>query len=248
MMQLENKIALITGGSKGIGKSISIILGRIGIKIIATSRSESGIKKINQYFLKEKIKGISFILDVSNNNNIRNIVNILKKGFGMPNILINNAGIISDNLFLLLNKNKWENVINVNLTGPYNIIKSFLKPMIKKGWGRIINISSVVAVSGNYGQSNYVASKAGLIGFSKTLSLELARNKITVNVVAPGFISTDMINNLSYEKKQQIINNIPLKRMGQPEEVAYLVNFLISNESEYITGQTIHINGGIYLV
>lgn len=243
-MHFKAKIALITGASRGIGKAIAIALARYGIKIIGTATKENGVDKINSY-LREY--GIGKKLDYFDQNSVEELLNFLKRNKISIDILINNAGIISDALFIKMKEENWKSVININLVSIIYLSKIILKNMIKNHYGKIINISSVVGTCGNIGQTNYSASKAGLIGFSKSLALEVASKGINVNVVSPGFIDTDMTNNINNKNYEKIISKIPMNRLGTPEEVASIVAFLASEEASYITGETINVNGGIYM-
>ncbi|CAM4463451.1 MAG: 3-oxoacyl-[acyl-carrier-protein] reductase FabG [Legionellaceae bacterium] len=247
-MTLKGQIALVTGATRGIGHAIAIELGKQGAIVYGTATTDAGAKAISAYLQKENIMGEGFILDVTQPESIENLVNhITKKGHAAPSILVNNAGITRDNLLLRMKDEEWDAVINTNLNAVYRLTKAFIKPMIKARTGRIINISSVVGSSGNSGQANYCAAKAGLIGFTKALALELASRQITVNAVAPGFIDTDMTRDLPTEHKDTLLNKIPLQRLGEPQEIAATVAFLASARAGYITGQTLHVNGGMYM-
>lgn len=242
---MSMKIALVTGASRGIGKSCAIELAKEGYYVIATATSEKGTKSINQYLAESNLSGESFVLDVSDNNSINSLFQHLKESNHLPEVLVNNAGITRDNLLLRMKSEDWQAVINTNLTGVFEMCKLFIKPMFKQRWGRIINISSISGITGNPGQCNYAAAKAGVIGFSKSLAKEVASRNITVNIVAPGFIATDMTDDFTEEQKQNINNSIPMQRMGTAEEIAAMVVMLASEKSSYITGETIQISGGL---
>lgn len=247
-MPIDQKIALITGASRGLGQAMAIALGKKGLHIAATATSQEGVDRINETFKKENIQGKGFILDVCNPQAIEETVAKITESFSAaPLILVNNAGITQDNLLLRMKPDQWEKVIDTNLNSVYRMSKACIKGMVKARWGRIINISSVVASMGNPGQANYCAAKAGMIGFTKSLASEMAGAGITVNVVAPGFIDTDMTRQLTEQQKEAIHNMIPMKRIGKPEEVSQVVAFLASDEASYITGQTWHVNGGLYM-
>lgn len=247
MNSLQNNIALVTGGSRGIGKAIALELAKQGAFVYATATSQKGIDTILKYLQDHHLQGKGLLLDVASLNSITALLQVLKKENHYPNILINNAGITRDNLLLRMEDEKWHEVIKTNLDSAYYLTKALIKPMLKQRWGRIINISSVTALMGNPGQCNYVAAKAGVIGFSKALALEVASRNITVNVVAPGFIRTDMTQTLSKEQHEQLVKAIPMRRMGQPEDIASVVAFLASPAANYITGETIQVSGGLYI-
>ena len=240
-MEDNYKIALITGASRGIGNAIAINLISAGYKVIGTSTSKKGKIGLN----KAGIIGLE--LDLNQNESIKSFNEIISREYSDISILINNAGITRDNLVIRMKENEWKEVINIHLNGTFKISKNILKLMLKKRWGRIINITSASASLGNKGQSNYAAAKSGIEAFSRSLAREVGSRNITINSVAPGYIETDMTKNIIKEKKKEIIKQIPLSRFGKPEEIAELVNFLVSNEASYITGQTIHINGGLFI-
>tara|TARA_Y100000768_G_scaffold67414_1_gene47111 strand:+ start:2614 stop:3324 length:711 start_codon:yes stop_codon:yes gene_type:complete len=235
------KSALITGASRGIGKAIAIEMKNSGYSVIGTSTSQSGADELNQIGIH------GYVLDLSSRNSIEQFWNKLNEdGFGIS-VLVNNAGITRDNIILRMTDEEWEDIMNVHLYGTFQLSKRALKMMLKSRWGRIINISSASASIGNRGQSNYAAAKAGVEAFTKSLAKEVGKRDITINAVAPGFITTDMTLNNDGVNEDYVIKEIPLGRFGEPEEVANLVKFLCSDESSYITGQTIHINGGLYM-
>jgi len=246
-MSNSEKIALITGASRGIGKAIALTLGRLGIRIAGTSTTEDGANSISKYLNQTGIEGRGYVLDVAEDESVASCVSKVVKEFGHPLIVVNNAGITRDNLLLRMKSSEWADVINTNLSSLYRINKIAIKGMTKARWGRIINISSVVGASGNAGQTNYSASKAGAEGFARSLAQEIGSRGITVNSVAPGFIQTDMTGMLSEAQVKDLLNKIPLKRLGQPEEVAEVVAFLVSESAGYITGETIHVNGGMHM-
>ena len=243
-----SKVALVTGAARGIGKEIAMCLAKEGFDIALNYRSESD--SLNQ--IKEEIEanGVKCFLvkaDVSKFEDSENMVKEIIDEFGKIDVLVNNAGITKDTLFLRMKEEDFKSVIDVNLVGTFNVTKNVVPHMMKAREGRIINISSVVGVSGNAGQANYSASKAGIIGFTKSLAKELASRNILVNAVAPGFIKTDMTNVLKEEQKQAILNNVPLRREGEAKEVANVIKFLSGYDSSYITGQVINIDGGMLM-
>ena len=246
-MSNSEKIALITGASRGIGKAIALTLGQLGIRIAGTSTTEDGANSISKYLNQTGIEGRGYVLDVAEDESVASCVSKVVEEFGHPLIVVNNAGITRDNLLLRMKSAEWADVINTNLSSLYRINKIAIKGMTKARWGRIINISSVVGASGNAGQTNYSASKAGAEGFARSLAQEIGSRGITVNSVAPGFIQTDMTGMLSEAQVKDLLNKIPLKRLGQPEEVAEVVAFLVSESAGYITGETIHVNGGMHM-
>ena len=246
-MSNSEKIALITGASRGIGKAIALTLGRLGIRIAGTSTTEDGANSISKYLNQIGIEGRGYVLDVAEDESVASCVSKVVEEFGHPLIVVNNAGITRDNLLLRMKSAEWADVINTNLSSLYRINKIAIKGMTKARWGRIINISSVVGASGNAGQTNYSASKAGAEGFARSLAQEIGSRGITVNSVAPGFIQTDMTGMLPEAQVKDLLNKIPLNRLGQPEEVAEVVAFLVSESAGYITGETIHVNGGMHM-
>ena len=243
-----NKIALITGASRGIGKQIAITLAKEGYDIAMNCRAENEeVLLAKKEIEKNNVQCLCLPGDVSKFEECENMVKTVIEKFGKIDILINNAGITNDMLLLRMKEEDFRKVIDVNLIGTYNMTKNVSQYMMKARTGRIINLASVVGISGNAGQSNYAASKAGIIGFTKSIAKELASRNILVNAVAPGFIQTDMTNVLKDDVKENILNNIPLKRAGTPQDVANVVKFLASEESSYITGQVIHIDGGMVM-
>ena len=244
-MSLENKVALVTGASRGIGKAIAQQLVQQGATVIGTATSDKGAAAISDY-LGDKGKGIA--LNVTDADSVQETVKSLEKEFGRIDILVNNAGLTRDNLMMRMKDDEWNSVIDTNLTAIFRVCKAVVRGMMKRRNGRIINISSVVGTTGNPGQVNYCAAKAGLVGFSKSLAKEVAARGITVNCVAPGFIDTDMTKALTEEQKESIFANIPAARLGKPDEIASAVTFLASDGAAYITGETIHVNGGMAMV
>lgn len=244
---LTDQIALVTGASRGIGKAIAQALGKQKAFVIGTATSEPGAQNISEALAASGIKGIGMVLNVSESESVTQCLKRIKDEFGTPDILVNNAGITRDNLLMMMKDEQWDEIINTNLTSIFRMSKAVIRPMMKKRNGRIINISSVVGSTGNPGQTNYSAAKAGLVGFSKSLAREIGSRNITVNTVAPGFIDTDMTRELGEEQRDKLTKQIPLGRLGSAEEVAAAVVFLASPAAAYITGETIHVNGGMYM-
>ena len=246
-MNLEGKIALVTGASRGIGQAIALKMARNGAFVYATATTQQGAELINSYFEKEKLSGLGIVLDVTSTEQVENLMTDFTEKGRCPSILVNNAGITSDNLLLRMEDDEWYKIIETNLNSIYRMSKACLKPMFRARWGRIISIGSVVGASGNAGQVNYTAAKAGLVGFSKSLAQEIGSRGITVNVVAPGFIDTDMTAALPEVVKEEMLKRIPLRKLGHVDDVAEAVVFLASDSAKYITGETIHVNGGMYM-
>lgn len=244
---MENKITLVTGASRGIGQAIALKLGQLGAVVIGTATTESGANTINQYLEKAGIKGIGITLNVNDTGQINNTIQIIREKFGEVEILVNNAGVTRDNLLVRMKDEEWDEIIETDLKSVFRLSRAVLRAMMKARYGRIINISSVVGAMGNMGQTNYAAAKAGIFGFSKSLAREVGSRNITVNCVAPGFIDTDMTRALADELQQNLIQHVPLGRLGRPEEVASAVAFLASSAAGYITGTTLHVNGGMYM-
>ena len=242
----KEKVVLITGASRGIGKAIAHRFASQGAFVIGTGTSEGSAESINQYLQENSYLGSGQIMNIADKASIEAFEQTLKN-FEAPNILINNAGITRDNLFMRMKEEEWESVVDTNLTGMFRLTKMCIRAMMKARSGRIINITSVVGLTGNPGQSNYSATKAGMIGFTKSLAKEFGSRGITVNAVAPGFIETDMTDELGEDVRTALLNQIALGRLGQPEEIASAVDFLASDEAAYITGQTISVNGGMYM-
>ncbi len=245
MMNLEGKIALVTGASRGIGRAIAELLVERGATVIGTATSESGAAAISEY-LGENGKGLA--LNVTDVESIEATLKSINDEFGAIDILVNNAGITRDNLLMRMKDDEWNDIINTNLTPIYRMSKAVLRGMMKKRAGRIINVGSVVGTMGNAGQTNYAAAKAGVIGFTKSMAREVASRGVTVNTVAPGFIETDMTKALNDDQRAATLANVPAGRLGDPREIASAVVFLASPEAAYITGETLHVNGGMYMV
>ncbi len=247
MTKDAKKIAFVTGASRGIGKAIALELGRQGCVVLGTATSEKGAEDITAYLQSNGIPGRGYALNVALSESVASVMDLVEAEFGLPLILVNNAGITRDNLLMRMKSEEWDDVISTNLSSLYRVCKLTLKGMTKARWGRIINISSVVASSGNGGQTNYAASKAAVEGFSRSLAREIGSRGITVNCVAPGFIDTDMTKALNEKQIENLMTQIPLARFGKPEEIAAVVGFLASESGAYITGETLHVNGGMYM-
>jgi len=247
-VMLDAEIALVTGASRGIGAAIADELARLGAKVAGTATTEAGAARITER-LAGASGGVGLCLDVTQQASVDAALTAIEERFGSkPSILVNNAGITRDNLLMRMKEEEWDAILDTNLTAAFRLCKACARPMTKARHGRIINVSSVVGVSGNAGQCNYAASKAGLIGFSKSLARELGPRGITVNVVAPGFIDTDMTRELPAAQREALLSSIPLGRLGAAEEIAAAVAFLALPTAAYITGQTIHVNGGMLMV
>jgi 3-oxoacyl-[acyl-carrier protein] reductase len=246
-MSLQNEIALVTGATRGIGRAIALELGRQGARVVGTATSSEGAEKIQAWMNESGINGFGRVLDVTNAEAIDGLLADVEKSLGAPGVLINNAGITRDGLLLRMSEADWDAIINTNLTSVYRLSKACLRGMMKARKGRIINITSVVGATGNPGQANYAAAKAGIIGFTKSLAREVGSRNITVNAVAPGFIDTDMTRALADAQRDALIGQIPLGRLGQPDDIAHAVAFLASPQAAYITGTTLHVNGGMYM-
>lgn len=244
---LENEIALVTGASRGIGAAIASGLGEKGATVIGTATSESGAAAITARLGEAGIKGEGMVLNVTDPASIDALLKAVAERFGAPGILINNAGITRDNLLMRMKDEEWDSIMETNLTSIYRLSKACLRAMMKARKGRIVSIGSVVGFTGNAGQTNYAAAKAGMIGFTKSLAREVGSRGITVNAVAPGFIDTDMTRELPEEQHKKLLSEIPLARLGAPEEIANAVVFLASPAANYITGETLHVNGGMYM-
>ncbi|MEW6354495.1 MAG: 3-oxoacyl-ACP reductase FabG [Pseudomonadota bacterium] len=246
-MILANEIAWVTGASRGIGQAIALELGRQGATVVGTATSENGVELINKFLKKNNIKGSGCLLNVTDQASVEQALAFIEQTFGAPTILVNNAGITRDNLLMRMKDEEWQDIIATNLNSVYRLAKVCIRGMMKARHGRIINISSVVGVTGNAGQTNYAAAKAGVIGFTKALAREVGARGITVNAVAPGFIDTDMTRALSEEQRSGLLAAIPLNRLGSAAEVAAAVAFLASPAASYITGETLHVNGGMFM-
>lgn len=241
---MPKQVALVTGASRGIGRAIAERLAEDGFFVVGTATSDSGAEVISAY-LGENGKGLK--LDVSDAESIEGVIKTVNDHYGAPAVLVNNAGITRDNLLMRMKDEEWDSIINTNLTSVFRMSKAVMRGMMKAKTGRIINISSVVGSTGNAGQANYAAAKAGMVGFTKSMAKEVGSRNITVNTVAPGFIDTDMTRDLSDDIKSNLLASIPLSRLGKPEEIAHTVSFLASEAASYITGETIHVNGGMYM-
>ncbi len=246
-MSLENEIAFVSGASRGIGKEIALALGEKGATVIGTATSESGAENISNYLKENNINGKGMVMNVTDADSINDTVAKIGEEFAAPTILVNNAGITRDNLVMRMKDSEWEDIMNTNLSSIFRVSKACLRGMMKAKKGRIISIASVVGVTGNAGQANYSAAKAGVIGFSKSLAREVGSRGITVNVVAPGFIDTDMTRALPEAQREALLGQIPLNRLGDAAEIAHAVAFLASPEAAYITGETLHVNGGMHM-
>ncbi len=243
--ELEGEIALVTGASRGIGKAIAEQLAEMGATVIGTATSDGGAENISSYLSDKGGKGMC--LNVTDIDSIDAVMKSIKDEFGAISILVNNAGITKDNLLMMMKEDQWNDIIETNLTSIYRLSKAVVRTMMKARKGRIINIASVVGLTGNAGQTNYSATKAGMLGFTKSLAREIGSRNITVNCVAPGFIDTDMTKELPEAQRDALINQIPLNRLGDPADIAAAVSFLASPSAAYITGETINVNGGMYM-
>ncbi|WP_144822111.1 3-oxoacyl-ACP reductase FabG [Marinobacter piscensis] len=246
-MSLEGKTALVTGATRGIGKAISLALAQQGAEVIGTATSKDGAETITANFSAAGVSGYGIVMNVADLESIEAGLKEIGDKTGAPLILVNNAGITRDNLLMRLKDDDWGAVLDTNLSSVYRTSKAVLRGMAKARWGRIINVSSVVASMGNPGQANYCAAKAGVEGFTRSLAKEMSNRGITANCVAPGFIDTDMTKQLDENQREAMLKNIPAGRLGQPEEVAAIVSFLASDIAGYVTGETIHVNGGMYM-
>jgi 3-oxoacyl-[acyl-carrier protein] reductase len=246
-MSEEARVALVTGASRGIGKAIAQALAAAGFTVVGTATSDGGAKGISDYLDAAGNPGCGMTLDVGDPDSVAAVVKAIGDQYAPPTVLVNNAGITRDNILMRMKADEWDDVISTNLSALYRVSKACLRGMTKARWGRIVNITSVVGSMGNIGQSNYAATKAGAEGFARALARELGSRAVTVNCVAPGFIDTDMTRELTDEQRDLMLGQIPLGRLGQPEEIAALVAFLCSDAAAYITGETIHINGGMHM-
>ena len=243
---MTDKVALVTGASRGIGRAIALQLARDGFIVVGTATSAAGADGISSA-LAEVGKGKGLVLDVTDPGQIQTVIEAINQDFGPPLVLVNNAGITRDNLLMRMKDEEWGAIIDTNLTSVYRLSKACLRGMMKARWGRIVNIGSVVGATGNPGQANYAAAKAGMVGFAKSLAKEVGSRGITVNTVAPGFIDTDMTRELPEAQREALLGAIPLGRLGNAEEIAHAVSFLCSDQAAYITGETLHVNGGMYM-
>lgn len=244
---MSRQVALVTGASRGIGKAILHALGAQGFEAVGTATTEDGVDSIDTGLAKANLNGKGLKLDVTKTESVTALLEEIRNCFSAPYILVNNAAVTQDNLLVRMKEQEWHTVIDTNLSSVYRLTRACLRDMMKKRSGRIVNITSVTALSGNPGQANYVAAKAGVIGFTKCLALEVASRGITVNAVAPGFIDTDMTAKLGEAQRTHLIGKIPLGQMGSVQDVAHAVSFLVSSGARYITGETIHVNGGLYM-
>ena len=247
MVDGKSQIALVTGASRGIGQAIAIELASRDLMVVGTATTIEGSNKISRYLEDMKVPGTGMTVDVADDESVEKLLGEINLKFGTPAVLVNNAGITRDNLLMRMKVDEWHSVIDTNLNSMFRVTKLCLKGMTKARWGRIINVSSVVGASGNPGQTNYAASKAGIEGFTRSLAKEIGSRGITVNAVAPGFIDTDMTSSLAEAQVESLLSQIPLGRLGKPEEIASLIGFLVSQDANYITGETIHVNGGMFM-
>ena len=247
MLAINGKIALVTGATRGIGKAIALQLASQGAVVIGTATSEAGAHAISTALNAVGNTGTGMVLNVSDSESVTSTLKAIVEAYGAPTILVNNAGITRDNLLMRMKNDEWDDVVNTNMSSIFRMSKGCLRGMTKARWGRVINISSVVGSMGNMGQANYAAAKAGVEGFSRAMAREVASRNVTVNSIAPGFIATDMTDALGDEQKDILRTQIPLQRLGTPEDIAQLVGFLASDAGAYITGETIHVNGGMYM-
>jgi|SRR5690625_2285831 len=246
-LRLENEIALVTGASRGIGRAIALELGKLGAKVVGTATTERGADDIGAELSELGIQGEGMVLNVTDPESIAQVLASIGDRYGAPTILVNNAGITRDNLMMRMKDEDWDAVIDTNLSSAYRLIKGCLRAMMKARHGRIVNIASVVGATGNPGQANYSAAKAGLIGLTKSLAREVGSRGVTVNAVAPGFIDTDMTRELPEASREALLSQIPVGRLGKPENIAAAVAFLVSPAAAYITGETLHVNGGMHM-
>jgi 3-oxoacyl-[acyl-carrier protein] reductase len=247
-MTLVNELAFITGATRGIGRAIALELGRRGARVVGTATTEGGAKAIDEYLQAAGIVGRGIVMNVADGASVEAGFKAVEGVEGTPSILVNNAGVTRDGLLMRMGADDWQTVLDTDLSAVYRTCKAVMRGMMKARKGRIVNIASVIGVMGNAGQTNYAAAKAGMIGFSKSLAREVGSRNITVNVVAPGFIVTDMTGALGEAQKTALLGQVPLGRLGSPEDVAHAVAFLASAEASYITGETLHVNGGMYMI
>jgi 3-oxoacyl-[acyl-carrier protein] reductase len=243
----QNQIALVTGASRGIGQAIALELGRQGITVIGTATTEDGARNIDHFLKEAGFRGTGMALNVNNSVQVESVIKTVQEEFGEISILVNNAGITRDNLLLRMKDEEWDEIMETDLKSVFRLSRAVLRSMMRVRYGRIINISSIVGATGNIGQANYAAAKAGIFGFSKSLAREVASRNITVNCIAPGFIATDMTQSLTEKQQQALFQQIPVGRLGCPEDVATAVAFIASPAAAYITGATLHVNGGMYM-
>ena len=246
-MSLKGNVALVSGASRGIGQAIAIQLGKLGAKVVGTATSDKGAEAIQSVFSEQGIEGIGMKLDVTDDASIETVMATVKEQYGTPTILVNNAGITRDNLLMRMKADEWDAVLDTNLSSVFRLSKACVRGMMKAKRGRIVNIASVVGATGNPGQANYCAAKAGMIGFTKSLAREVGSRGITVNAVAPGFIDTDMTRELPEAQREALVQQVPLGSLGKAEDIANAVCFLTSDDANYITGETLHVNGGMHM-
>ncbi|HEY9100604.1 3-oxoacyl-ACP reductase FabG [Chitinimonas sp.] len=246
-MSLQGKVALVTGASRGIGRAIAETLARDGATVIGTATSAAGAEAISAYLKEQGLSGTGLALNVNDSAAVDAALADIEKQHGAIAVLVNNAGITRDQLLMRMKEEDWDAVMDTNLRSVYRLSKAVLRGMMKARWGRIISIASVVGASGSAGQTNYAAAKAGMMGFTRSLAREVGSRNITVNCVAPGFIDTDMTRDLAEDYKQKLLSQIPLERLGQPQEIADAVAFLAGDKSAYVTGNTLHVNGGMFM-
>ena len=246
-MALNDEIVVVTGASRGIGRAIALELGARGATVIGTATSDKGAEAITTSLAESKVRGTGMVLDVTDADSIATFLKAVQDAYGNPTVLVNNAGITRDNLMMRMKDEEWDAVISTNLTSAFRMSKACLRGMMKARRGRIITISSIIGATGNPGQANYAATKAGVIGFTKSLAREVGSRNITVNAVAPGFIDTDMTRALPEEQRKHLLDQIPMARLGDVKDIANAVAFLASDEASYITGETLHVNGGMYM-
>ncbi len=246
-MNLDNEIALVTGATRGIGRAIALELGSRGATVVGTATSDDGARRIDEALVEAGITGAGRALDVTDRAQVDAVVKEIASTFGSVTVLVNNAGITRDNLLMRMKDEEWESVIDTNLNAIFRVSRACLRGMMKARRGRIINVASVVAATGNPGQANYAAAKAGMMGFGKSLARELGARGITVNTLAPGFIDTDMTRSLPEDYRNGLLEQVPVGRFGEPEEVAHACAFLAAPQAAYITGQTLHVNGGLHM-
>ncbi|MCP1676293.1 3-oxoacyl-[acyl-carrier protein] reductase [Natronocella acetinitrilica] len=247
MSDASPRVALVTGATRGIGKAIALALGAQGVTVVGTATSDNGAKAISDYLAEAGVAGEGLRLDVTSADDVGTVVAAVTERHGVPTILVNNAGITRDNLFMRMKDDEWDSIIDTNLSSVYRVTKACVRGMMKARWGRIINISSVVGSTGNPGQVNYAAAKAGMQGMTRSLARELGSRGVTANCVSPGFIDTDMTRALADAQREELANQIPLGKLGQPKHIAATVAFLASDAAEYITGENIHVNGGMFM-
>ena len=248
MFDLSDKVVIVTGASQGIGRTMATVFAESGANVVCVARSEKKIEELSMEIKSQGGLAIPAVCDISDGDSFSRTIKSVVDQFGKLDVLVNNAGITRDALLMRMNESRWDEVIQTNLKGAFFGMKAAIRPMMKNKFGRIISISSVVGFTGNPGQANYCASKSGIIGFTKSLALEVASRGITVNAIAPGFISSAMTDKLTEDQREKIISNIPVNRLGTPKDVANAVIFLAKEDSSYITGNTIHINGGLAMV